>query len=60
MFFCFKQLIEPFDLISEKNFTELVELLHVPLQTLYSFGSANGREIYGNIENIENGHNNKI
>lgn len=38
--------------IAEKNFTEVVELLHVPLQTLYNFQSTSKV----NTNNIENGH----
>lgn len=44
-----------FILYLEKNFTEIVELLHVPLQTLYNFGSVGDKY---DFNNIENGHNN--
>lgn len=48
----------------EKHFTELVELLHVPLQQLYNFGceSQFNYEIEDedSCMNNENGHNEKF
>lgn len=41
----------------EKNFTEIMELLHVPLQTVYDTHSAPHRN---NHIAIENGHSEKV
>lgn len=41
---------------AEKNFTEVVELLHVPLQTLYNAQPMSNRH---NRNSIENGHSGK-
>lgn len=42
---------------TEQNFTELMELLHVPLQTLYNFQPVKNRQ---NHTGIENGHSEKV